>query len=88
MAIEPNGTPTPAPSPAELQAEIAAARDELVASITALRGQVQPDALARRAAQNVKGVFTDDLGSPRLDRIGMVAGALVGFIVLRALIKR
>ena len=78
----------PAPTVEELQAEITAAREDLVASIGELKAQAQPKALAERAGNNVKGFFTDEYGGIRPDRVAIVAAVVVGFVVLRTIRRR
>jgi hypothetical protein len=78
----------PAPTVADLQAEVAAAREELVASIGELKAQTQPKALAERAGNNVKGFFTDEYGGIRPERVAIVAAVVVGFMALRLIRRR
>ncbi len=78
----------PKPSLVDLQAEVTAAREELVASITELKSQTQPKALAGRAGDNVKGFFTDEYGGVRPDRVAIVGAVVVGLIVIRILRRR
>ncbi len=88
MAIEPNGAPAAPLSVEQLQAEIASAREDLLSSVTALKGQLTSEALRERAAENVKGWFVDEFGTPRVNHIVIVGGVVAGAIVLRALLKR
>lgn len=71
------------PSEAELQAEISAARDDLVASIAQLKEQTAPSALVRRGKAAAKGFFVDEYGGVRPERVAMAAGAVVTLVVLR-----
>ena len=41
-----------------------------------------------RGVEGVKGWFTDEHGGLRPDRLAIVAGAVVGFIALRAITRR
>lgn len=82
------GTVVPAPTVPELVAEIAAAREEFGTALAALKGEVQPAALADRASRTVKGWFTDERGSIRPDRVAIAAGVVVGVIGLRLLGRR
>jgi F0F1-type ATP synthase membrane subunit b/b' len=77
-----------APSIVDLQAEVAAAREELVASITELKSQTQPKALAARAGNNVKGFFTDQYGGIRPDRVAVVGAVVAGIVVLGLMRRR
>jgi hypothetical protein len=72
----------PAPSVTDLQAEISAARDDLVASLNELKAQAQPAALAKRGQANVAGFFTDEFGGVRPERVAIVGAVVVGIIVI------
>ena len=78
----------PAPSPAELQAEIAAAREDLVATINELKAQTKPAALAKRGQATVTGFFTDEFGGVRPERVAIVGAVVVGFILIGVLRRR
>jgi Protein of unknown function (DUF3618) len=82
---DPSPAPPAAPSVAELQAEIASAREDLVASLNALRAQTSPGALARRGGRNVAGFFTDEFGGIRPERVAIVGAVVIGFIAIRLL---
>lgn len=88
MSTEETSPAAPAPTVAELQSELASAREDLLSSWNDLTAELNPQALIRRAGDSAKGWFTDDFGGPRIDRIGIVAGAVVGVIALRALLRR
>lgn len=74
---------SPARSAAELQAEIEASRASLVETIAELKAQTTPEALARRGLAAVRGVFTDEYGGIRPERVAVAAAAVVGVVVLR-----
>jgi len=78
----------PAPSPADLQAEISAAREDLVATINELKAQTQPKALAKRGQANVTGFFTDEFGGVRPERVAIVGAVVVGLLVIGILRRR
>lgn len=78
---------TPQPSVVDLQAEIAAAREDLVATLTELKAQTAPAALARRGGRAVTGWFTDEYGGVRPERVAIVGAVVVGIVALR-LIRR
>ncbi|MFN8172958.1 MAG: DUF3618 domain-containing protein [Candidatus Nanopelagicales bacterium] len=85
--------PTPAapatePSVVDIQAEIAAAREELVASLSDLRAATTPAALAQRGGRSVAGWFTDEYGGVRPERVAIAVGVVVGLVVLRRLVRR
>ena len=71
------------PTKAELEAEIAAARDGLTSSLEQLRAETRPEALIQRGKDAVKGFFTDEYGGVRPDRVAMVAGTVITLVVLR-----
>jgi ubiquitin len=72
-----------APSAAELEAEIAQARDNLASTIQQLKAETTPKAMARRAVGKAKGFFVDEYGGVRPERVAMVAGAVVTLVVLK-----
>lgn len=72
----------------ELQAELASARADLVDAIVDLKSQFNGPAIAERAGNSVKQWFLDSSGGPRVDRIAIVGGVVLGMIVLRALGRR
>lgn len=79
---EKKAAPAP-PSAAQLEAEIAAARDNLAATLDQLRAETQPKALAQRGLNSVKGFFTDEYGGIRPDRVAIVAGTVITLVVFR-----
>ncbi len=72
-----------APSVVDLQAEIAASREELVATIAQLKAETTPKALARRGGRTITGWFTDEYGGVRPERVAIAGAVVVGLIVLR-----
>ena len=84
-------TPTPpakAPSIVDLQAEVEAAREELVASIAELKSQTQPKAIVERGRRNVLGLFTDEFGGIRPERVAIAGAVVVGVLALIAIRRR
>lgn len=84
--------PSPEPpaakrSVADLQAEIEAAREDLVASLTELKAQTRPGALARRGGRAVAGLFRDEFGGVRPERV-VAASVLVVAIVAWRISRR
>ena len=75
-------TPDKAPSIADLQAEVEAARDELVASLSELKSQTTPKAMVQRGGRTVTGLFTDEFGGVRPERVAIVGAVVVGVVVL------
>lgn len=84
----PETTSTPAPSLVDLQAEVAAAREELAASLAELKSQTQPKALAERGGRAVTSLFTDEFGGIRPERVAIVGAVIVGFIALNVILRR
>jgi len=86
-------TETPAPAPAatpsivDLQAEITAAREELVATLAELKAETTPAALARRGGRKVTGWFTDEFGGVRPERVAIAGAVVVGVLVI-SIIRR
>ena len=88
---------------AELEAEIAAARDDLAASIGALIDQVHPKAIASRSIANaqdfvgvqsarIRSQLLDSTGAVRTNRVVVLGGAAVGLLafilIVRAIVRR
>jgi hypothetical protein len=86
--VTPSSAPASPPSIADLQAEVAAAREELVASLADLKANTTPGALARRGGSTVTGFFTDEYGGIRPERVAIVGAVVVGVIVLRLITRR
>lgn len=86
--------PTKAAEPAdtrsveELQAEVEAARDDLVASISELKAQTSPKALVDRGGRTVTGFFTDEFGGIRPERVAIAGAVVLGVIVIGILRRR
>ena len=88
---------------ADIEAEIAAARDDLAVNIGALIDQVHPKAIASRgiaSAQDFVGVQTarirsqllDSTGAVRANRVVVIGGAVAGLLafifIVRAIVRR
>lgn len=78
----------PSTSLVDLQAEVSAAREELVASIAELKSQTTPKALVERGGRKVTGLFTDEFGGIRPERVAIVGAVVVGLIALRLVTRR
>ena len=76
------------PSTVELQAELAAAREELAASIAELKAQTSPIAIAARGRRAVTGFFTTPEGSVNVKRVAIVGGIVAGVVVIKLLRRR
>ena len=69
-------------TPDEISAEIAETRTRLAGTIDQLVYRAHPKTIATRQANSVKAAFVNADGSPRVDRIAMAAGVVVGFVGL------
>jgi hypothetical protein len=76
------------PSTVDLQAELAAAREELAASIAELKAQTSPAAIARRGQRAVTGFFTTAEGGVNVKRAAIVGGIVVGVVAIKLLRRR
>ena len=76
------------PSVADLQAEVAAAREELASSLAELKSRTQPKALVARGGRSVLGFFTDEFGGVRPERVAIAGAVVVGVIALNVLLRR
>ena len=85
MAARPNSG---AQSPDALVDDIEHTRDQLADTIDALVDRASPKNIAARQLARVKAQFVAADGSPRLDQIGKVAGAVVGLVAVVVLIRR
>ncbi len=72
----------------ELQAEVAAARDELVTSLSELKTQTAPKALVQRGGRSITGWFTDEYGGIRPERVAIAGAVVVGLIAIRIVARR
>lgn len=98
-----NNASQPTRTPSQIEADLGATRDRLIASVEALIDQVHPNRIKQRQIANVKRIANIELenakskvfnarGDLRTGRI--VAGAaavagIVGFLlILRAIVKR
>lgn len=81
----------PAASPSsvvDLQTNVAAARQELVSSLVALKSETTPGALAQRSLGAAKGWFTDEYGGIRPKRVAIAGAIVIGVIAVKALGRR
>jgi hypothetical protein len=76
------------PSTVDLQAELAAAREELAASIAELKAQTSPAAIAQRGQRAVTGFFTTPEGGVNVKRVAIVGGIVVGVVAIKLLRRR
>jgi len=72
-----------------LEREIEATRERLASTIDQLAYRAHPKTIVGRQVTTVKSHFVElDTGAPRTDNILKVAGAVVGAIVLFALVRK
>lgn len=89
MSSTQSSTPAaPAPSVVDLQAEVAAAREELVATLSQLKAEATPGAMAKRGGRALLGWFTDEYGGIRPERVAIAGAVVAGVIVLRVITRR
>lgn len=72
----------------DLQTQVVAAREELVASLSTLKQETSPGALAQRGLGVVKGWFTDEYGGIRPERVAIAGAVVVGFVAIKWLGRR
>jgi len=72
-----------------LEREIEATRERLASTIDQLAYRAHPKTIVGRQVTTVKSHFVElDTGAPRTDNILKAAGAVVGVIVLFALVRK
>lgn len=85
-------------STADIEAEIAAARQRLASNVEGLITQVHPQAIKTRAVNDAKDFaagelnsarsqFVDDFGNYKWDRVAYLAAALVGSVAFVGVLK-
>jgi len=75
-------------NPDELEAQIIATRERLASSVDDLAEAANPVALAESGVRKVKDWFVDPSSGLRADRVAKVAAGVVGFLVLRGIVRR
>jgi hypothetical protein len=85
VAARPNDGPQ---TPDALVDDIEKTREQLAVTIDALVDRASPKNIAARQLERLKAQFVAPDGSPRLDQIGKVAGAVVGLVVVVVIIRR
>ena len=81
-------TPAPPSLLVDQRTHVAAAREELLASLANLKAEAAPGALAQRALGAAKGWFTDEYGGIRPERVAIVGAVIVGFVTVKILGRR
>ena len=90
--------PSQTRSTSAIQADMGATRDRLVASVEALIDQVHPNRIKQRTVgevkrrahlelENAKSVFVNARGDLRTDRVGVLAAAGAGLVVLAVVVR-
>jgi uncharacterized protein DUF3618 len=85
VAARPNDGPH---TPDALVDDIEKTREQLAVTIDALVDRASPKNIAARQLERLKAQFVAPDGSPRLDQIGKVAGAVVGLVAVVVIIRR
>jgi hypothetical protein len=67
----------------EIQQDIDSTRERLVANIEQLKAEANPKALGEKATNSAKSVVMNEDGSVRVERVAMIAGAVVGLLLIR-----
>ena len=73
---------------AQIESEIDATRSRLASRLDDFQDYIKPANVLDRGVNSVKGVFVDEYGGVRPERVAIAAGAVVGLIALRALARR
>jgi hypothetical protein len=68
--------------------DIEATRDRLAGTIDEIVDRTNPKNIARRTLDRVKGRFVNPDGSPRMETIAPVAGAVVGTVIVIVGVRR
>jgi len=74
--------------PDRLVHDIEVTRDHLAGTIDAIVDRTNPKNVARRTIERVKARFVSPDGSPRIENIAPVAGAVLGTVVLIVIVRR
>ena len=76
------------PSIVDLQTQVVAAREELVSSLSTLKSETSPAALAQRGLGSIRGWFTDEYGGIRPERVAIVGAVVVGYVAIKLIGRR
>jgi hypothetical protein len=77
-----------AQSPDALVDDIEKTRGQLADTIDAIVDRASPKNIVARRLERLRAQFVAADGSPRLDQIGKVAGAVVGLVAVVVVIRR
>jgi hypothetical protein len=101
--VSSNNASQPTRTPSQIEADLGATRDRLIAAVEALIDQVHPNRIKQRQIANVKRIANTELenakskvfnarGDLRTGRIVAVAAAVAGIVgfllILRAIVQR
>ncbi len=75
-------------TPDEISTEIAQTRNRLAGTIDQLVYRTKPKTIVQRQLETTKASFFDTDGSPRPDRIALVAGVVVGVVAVIVVIRK
>ena len=78
----------PRRSAADIESEIDAVRNRLASRLDDFQDYVKPSNVVDRGVNSAKGVFVDEYGGVRPERVAIATAAVVGLIALRALSRR
>ena len=79
---------TPPRSMDEIESDLQSARDRLADRIDALQDYVTPSNLVKRQVDKVTGIFVDEFGGIRPERVAMAVGAVVALLVISGAFRR
>lgn len=71
-----------------MKSEIDSARTDFIASLTQLREQTTPAALAQRGLRAAGGWFTDEFGGVRPERVAIAGAIVLGIVAIKILRRR
>ena len=71
-----------------IQSDVEAARADFIASLTQLREQTSPGALAQRGVRVAGSWFTDEFGGVRPERVAIVGAVVLGIVAIKLLRRR
>ena len=86
-----DGEETPPPPPRtmdEIEADLEATRERLAGRLDDLQEYVSPRNVAQRQLDKVKGVFVDEYGGIKPDRVLIAVGAVVAVVGLGVVLRR
>ena len=78
----------PSATPEDLEARIASTRERLAGSVDDLVERADPMSIAESGLARAKAWFVDPQTGLRTDRVAKVAGGVMGFLMLRRIIRR